>query len=240
MALRIDLSPYAGKRVCVALSGGADSVALFLLLREGAERFSISLSAVNVEHGIRGEQSLADTAFVRELCAQAGVPLFCFSAQIPARAAITGHLVFSTLHTNDAPGAVIRLEDMKVTDYLVADAVVGVIAQRLVKRLCPACKKRGRTNEAEMKILGLSEPASIFRPQGCQFCNNTGYKGRIAVHEIMYMSDAVKSAVIRGVPLEDLRKLAEENGMVNLWDSGKSLVLKGITDVSELMTLFDD
>ena len=91
-----------------------------------------------------------------------------------------------------------------------------------------------------MKILGLSEPASIFRPQGCQFCNNTGYKGRIAVHEIMYMSDAVKSAVIRGVPLEDLRKLAEENGMVNLWDSGKSLVLKGITDVSELMTLFDD
>ena len=162
------------------------------------------------------------------------------TTEIAVRAAITGHLVFSTLHTNDAPGAVIRLEDMKVTDYLVADAVVGVIAHRLVKRLCPACKKRGRTNEAEMKILGLSEPASIFRPQGCQFCNNTGYKGRIAVHEIMYMSDAVKSAVIRGVPLEDLRKLAEENGMVNLWDSGKSLVLKGITDVSELMTLFDD
>ena len=90
MALRIDLSPYAGKRVCVALSGGADSVALFLLLREGAERFSISLSAVHVEHGIRGEQSLADTAFVRELCAQAGVPLFCFSAQIPALAAKSG------------------------------------------------------------------------------------------------------------------------------------------------------
>ena len=162
------------------------------------------------------------------------------TAEIAVRAAITGHLVFSTLHTNDAPGAVIRLEEMNVTDYVVAVAVVGVIAQRLVKRLCPACKKRGRTNEAEMKILGLSEPASIFRPQGCQFCNNTGYKGRIAVHEIMYMSDAVKSAVIRGVPLEDLRKLAEENGMVNLWDSGKSLVLKGITDVSELMTLFDD
>ena len=90
MALRIDLSPYAGKRVCVALSGGADSVALFLLLREGAERFSISLSAVHVEHGIRGEQSLADTAFVRELCAREGVPLFCFSAQIPALAAKSG------------------------------------------------------------------------------------------------------------------------------------------------------
>ena len=162
------------------------------------------------------------------------------TAEIAVRAAITGHLVFSTLHTNDAPGAVIRLEDMNVTDYLVADAVVGVIAQRLVKRLCPACKKRGRTTEAEMKILGLSEPASVFRPQGCQFCNNTGYKGRIAVHEIMYMSDEVKSAVIRGVPLEELRRIAKSNGMVNLWDSGKSLVLKGITDISELMTLFDD
>ncbi len=162
------------------------------------------------------------------------------TAEIAVRAAITGHLVFSTLHTNDAPGAVIRLEDMKVTDYLVADAVVGVIAQRLVKRLCPACKKRGRTTEAEMKLLGLEEPASVYRPQGCQFCNNTGYKGRIAVHEIMYMSDAVKSAVIRGVPLEELRRIAEENGMVNLWNSGKSLVLKGITDISELMTLYDD
>ena len=161
------------------------------------------------------------------------------TAEIAVRAAITGHLVFSTLHTNDAPGAVIRLEDMKVT-YTYIYWWSGSSRKGLSSALCPACKKRGRTNEAEMKILGLSEPASIFRPQGCQFCNNTGYKGRIAVHEIMYMSDAVKSAVIRGVPLEDLRKLAEENGMVNLWDSGKSLVLKGITDVSELMTLFDD
>ena len=162
------------------------------------------------------------------------------TAEIAVRAAITGHLVFSTLHTNDAPGAIIRLEDMKVTDYLVADAVVGVIAQRLVKRLCPACKKRGRTTESEMKILGLSEPASIFRPQGCQFCNNTGYKGRIAVHEIMYMSDKIKAAVTSGAPLEELRSLAEEGGMVNLWDSCKKLVLKGITDIAELMSLFDD
>ena len=84
------------------------------------------------------------------------------TAEIAVRAAITGHLVFSTLHTNDAPGAIIRLEDMKVTDYLVADALVGVIAQRLVKRLCPACKKRGKTNETEMKILGIEEPVSCL------------------------------------------------------------------------------
>lgn len=162
------------------------------------------------------------------------------TAEIAVRAAITGHLVFSTLHTNDAPGAIIRLEDMKVTDYLVADALVGVIAQRLVKRLCPACKKRGKTTDAEMKILGLEEPISIFRPQGCQFCNNTGYKGRVAVHEIMYMTEKIKSAVTAGKPIEELRTLAEEGGMVNLWDSCKKLVHKGVTDIGELMGLFDD
>ena len=162
------------------------------------------------------------------------------TAEIAVRAAITGHLVFSTLHTNDAPGAIIRLEDMKVTDYLVADALVGVIAQRLVKRLCPACKKRGKTNEAEMKILGIEEPVSVFRPQGCQFCAGTGYKGRVAVHEIMYMSERLKSAVTSGRPLEELRKISEEEGMVSLWDSCKKLVLKGVTDIAELMGLYDD
>ena len=129
---------------------------------------------------------------------------------------------------------------MKVSDYLVADALVGVIAQRLVKRLCPACKKRGRTSDAEMKILGLDEPASVFRPQGCQFCGNTGYKGRVAVHEIMYVTDRIKSAITAVRSVDDLRALAEEEGMVNLWDSCKKLVLKGVTDISELMTLYDD
>ena len=162
------------------------------------------------------------------------------TAEIAVRAAITGHLVFSTLHTNDAPGAVVRLEDMKVSDYLVADAFVGVIAQRLVKRLCPVCKKRGRTNEAEMKILGLNEPASVFRPQGCQFCNDTGYKGRVAVHEIMYMSDKIKRAVTSGEPVERLRELAKEEGMTDLWSGCKKMVLDGVTDISELMSLYDD
>lgn len=162
------------------------------------------------------------------------------TAEIAVRAAITGHLVFSTLHTNDAPGAIIRLEDMNVTDYLVADALTGVIAQRLVKKLCPACKKKGKTNPAEMKILGLEEPVSICRPQGCQFCGNTGYKGRIAVHEIMYMSEKLKSAVSAGKPIDDLRNIAKEEGMVDLWDNCKKLVLKGVTDIAELMSLYDD
>ena len=159
------------------------------------------------------------------------------TAEIAVRAAITGHLVFSTLHTNDAPGAITRLEDMGIADYLVSDALVGVIAQRLVKRLCPECKKRGKTNAKEMEILGINEPISIFRPHGCHFCNGTGYKGRIAVHEIMYMNENMRSAVAREKNLDVLRELAKKNGMVTLWNSCHSLVVKGITSIQELMTL---
>lgn len=159
------------------------------------------------------------------------------TAEIAVRSAITGHIVFSTLHTNDAPGAITRLEDMGVKDYLIADALVGVIAQRLVKKLCPVCKKRGRTNAREMEILGITEPITIARPQGCQFCNNTGYKGRVAVHEMMYMNDRMKQAVTTEKNLENLRKLAIENGMVPLWNCCRELVYKGVTSLQELMSL---
>ncbi len=159
------------------------------------------------------------------------------TAEIAVRSAITGHIVFSTLHTNDAPGAILRLQDMGVDNYLVADALVGVIAQRLVKRLCPACKRKGRTNAKEMEILGIDDPISIARPQGCQFCNNTGYKGRIAVHEVMYMNETMKREVMNEKNLDVLRKTAADNGMVTLWNSCRSLVFKGITSIQELMTL---
>jgi len=159
------------------------------------------------------------------------------TAQIAVRSAITGHLVFSTLHTNDAPGAIVRLGDMGVPKYLVADALVGVIAQRLVKRLCPACKKKGRTTAKEMDILGINEPVSIARPQGCQFCGNTGYKGRIAVHEIMYMNDTMRAAVLSESDPEKLRKISMENGMVPLRNACRNLVFNGYTSVQELMSL---
>lgn len=162
------------------------------------------------------------------------------TAQIAIRSAITGHLVFSTLHTNDAPGAIIRLEDMGVPDYLVSDALVGVIAQRLVKRLCPACKKRGKTNAKEMELLGIAEPISIFRPQGCQFCNNTGYKGRVAVHEVMYVTDELKALIVREKTLDKLRELAKEGGMVPLWNACRELVFKGHTSIQELMTMNEE
>lgn len=159
------------------------------------------------------------------------------TAEIAVRAAITGHLVFSTLHTNDATGAITRLEDMGVADYLIADALVGVIAQRLVKRLCPECKRKSKTSPKEMEILGIDEPATIYRPQGCQFCNGTGYKGRVSVHEIMYMNDAMRNSVAREKNLEVLRDLAKKNGMKTLWDSCRALVENGTTSIQELMSL---
>ncbi|MBQ8414371.1 MAG: type II/IV secretion system protein [Clostridia bacterium] len=159
------------------------------------------------------------------------------TAEIAVRSAITGHIVFSTLHTNDAPGAIVRLEDMKVKDYLVADALVGVIAQRLVKKICPACRKRGKTNAKEMEILGITEPIVISRPQGCQFCNNTGYKGRIAVHELMYVNEKMRNAILTDKNIESLRKVAMENGMTPLWTSCRELVFKGSTSIHELMSL---
>ena len=159
------------------------------------------------------------------------------TAAIAVRSAITGHIVFSTLHTNDAPGAIVRLEDMGIENYLVSDALVGVIAQRLVKKLCPACKKKGKANAKEMELLGITEPVSIARPQGCQFCNYTGYKGRVAVHEIMYMNEDMKIAVLTEKNLENLRKIAMQNGMTPLWTSCKNLVYKGLTSIQELMSL---
>lgn len=159
------------------------------------------------------------------------------TAEIAVRSAITGHIVYSTLHTNDAPGAILRLEDMGVKDYLVADALVGVIAQRLVKRLCPACRKKGKTTAKEMEILGIDEPVSIARPQGCQFCGNTGYKGRVAVHEVMYMDEGMQYAALTEKNHAALRRRAIENGMIPIWESCRNLVLKGVTSVQELMTL---
>lgn len=162
------------------------------------------------------------------------------TAEIAVRAAITGHLVFSTLHTNDAPGAIIRLKDMGVSDYLLADALVGVISQRLVKKLCPACRKKGKTNRSEMKILGIEEPTYIFKPQGCRNCRNTGYKGRVSVHEIMYMNENLRMAIAAKKSLKEIRSIALDGGMVTLWDNCKKLVLKGTTDIAELMGLFSE
>ncbi|MBQ7653105.1 MAG: type II/IV secretion system protein [Clostridia bacterium] len=162
------------------------------------------------------------------------------TAEIAIRSAITGHLVFSTLHTNDAPGAIVRLKDMGVSGYLVADALVGVISQRLVKKLCPICKSEVVTTRSQMQMLGITEPATIYEKRGCQFCNNTGYKGRTAIHEIMYMNSALKMAANEERNLEEVRQLAIDSGMKTIEESARSCVLKGITTIEEMMTVITE
>jgi type IV pilus assembly protein PilB len=162
------------------------------------------------------------------------------TAEIAIRAAITGHLVLSTLHTNNASGAVIRLIDMGVQKYLVADAMVGVISQRLVRTLCPECKGGHITTKAEMELLGISEPRKIFVPKGCPYCNNTGYKGRTAVHEILYIDDEIRFLIEKGESLEVIEKHATKSGMLNLQEVCAKKVLKGITSIEELVGISYD
>ena len=157
------------------------------------------------------------------------------TAQIAIRAAITGHLVLSTLHTNDAPGAIVRLVDMGVQSYLVADAIIGVIAQRLVRRLCPDCKEVYDADEIEQEIMQINKPTKLYRAIGCPACNNSGYRGRIPIHEVMVLDKAHRQLIEDGGNAEELRGLAIEKGMMNLYESCKILVLDGKTSLTEMV-----
>ncbi|MDD4291282.1 MAG: GspE/PulE family protein [Clostridia bacterium] len=159
------------------------------------------------------------------------------TAQIAIRAAITGHLVFSTLHTNDAPGSISRLLDMGIEPYLLSDALVGVIAQRLVRRLCPICKKKVKTGPNLTAALGLSQSIDIYEPNGCNACNNSGYKGRIGVHEVLHINDKIKNIITSQQGMENIRDICIEDGLVTLVDSCRDLVIQGVTSVAEMLAL---
>lgn len=157
------------------------------------------------------------------------------TVQIAVRASITGHFVLSTLHTNDAPSTITRLLDMGIQPYLAADAIVGIIAQRLVRRLCPHCKAEKQTSDYDMKVLGLDQPITIWEPVGCERCNGLGYKGRRAVHEVMKVGEKLKVAIENQETNEVIRKVAIEEGMDSLYVNCKHLVLKGETSIDELV-----
>lgn len=157
------------------------------------------------------------------------------TAEIAVRASITGHLVLSTLHTNDAPNAVSRLADMGIEPFLIAESLSGVIAQRLVRRLCVNCRTESMATDSEMQMLDVSHPVAVKRPVGCPQCNGTGYKGRIALHEVMYVNRAVRDAITARAGTERIRDVARENGMVDLYESCRQLVLEGTTSIQEMM-----
>lgn len=160
------------------------------------------------------------------------------TATIAVKAAITGHLVVSTLHTNSAASTVTRLEDMGIEPYMVADSVVGIIAQRLVRRICPKChvqKQMTDTDKFRLRLRGDSNPM-IYVPSegGCAYCNNSGYRGRIGVYEIMPITPALREVISRGGGAEEIQKVALKEGLTTLRLGAAKLVLKGITSISEV------
>ena len=160
------------------------------------------------------------------------------TADIAIRAAITGHFVLSTLHTNDAATTITRLVDMGVAPYMVASSVVGIIAQRLVKLLCPHCKEEFVLSDPdELKLMGKTTPTKICRPHsgGCKACRNTGYAGRTAIHEIIVTSPDIKMLITSGATAEEIGAKATKNGTRLLRDNVSQMVLEGRTSMDELV-----
>ena len=158
------------------------------------------------------------------------------TAGIAVQASITGHLVVSTLHTNSAASTVTRLADMGIEPYLIADSVVGIIAQRLVRRLCPNCKQAYEPDEEEreLRLIDSKEPVKIFKPRGCPQCDNTGYKGRIGVYEIMEVTHDLKKIIAAKGDADEIKECALKEGMHTLRMSATRCVLDGITSVTEM------
>ena len=164
------------------------------------------------------------------------------TAAIAVQASITGHLVVSTLHTNSAASSITRLEDMGIESYLIADSVIGVIAQRLVRRLCPECKKPRAATPDEKKFMGqdVDKNITIYEPCGCPKCDNTGYKGRIGVYEIMRMTPALKQIISKRQGADILKEKAMQEGMRTLRMSGSEYVMDGTTSFAELVKISFD
>ncbi len=157
------------------------------------------------------------------------------TSEIAIRAAITGHMVLSTLHTNDAASTITRLVDMGVAPYMVASSLIGVVAQRLVKVLCPKCRKQRMSTVAENELLGITNSISVYEACGCKECNNTGYKGRTAIHEILLCTPEMSSLIANGGKAPEIQKLAKQNGTKILRDNVAELVEQGQTTVDELI-----
>jgi type IV pilus assembly protein PilB len=163
------------------------------------------------------------------------------TAKISIEAALTGHFVLSTLHTNDAPGAITRLTEMGVEPFLVGSAVSAVLAQRLARKLCSNCCEMYVPSGDELiaarlspDIAAASEGMAFYRKVGCPRCNHTGYKGRIGVFQLLVMSDELESLASTGAPRDEIEAAAARAGMRSMWDDGVAKVAKGLTSVEEL------
>jgi type IV pilus assembly protein PilB len=162
------------------------------------------------------------------------------TAEIAIKAAMTGHLVFSTLHTNDCPSTIGRLIDIGIPSYMLASSVTMVLSQRLARRLCPKCKAVVKNvDPKELENMGFSEDEipdlTIYGPKGCGACNGTGYKGRVGLYELMEVTEEVAKAINANAPEDQLRKTAINEGMVPLRDAGLQKIREGITSIEEVL-----
>jgi general secretion pathway protein E len=166
------------------------------------------------------------------------------TAQIAVQSALTGHLVLSTLHTNTAAGAVIRLKDMGVEPYLITSSVNGVLSQRLVRRLCSHCKQpyipdATVLRDSGIERLGLKAP-QLWRAVGCSHCRNTGYSGRTGIHELFVLDDKLRRAILDGDDAATLHHKATASGMHTLYEDGLRKVVEGVTSLDELLNVTED
>ncbi|VAX30558.1 Type IV fimbrial assembly, ATPase PilB, partial [hydrothermal vent metagenome] len=161
------------------------------------------------------------------------------TAEISVKAALTGHLVLSTLHTNDAPSTITRLLNMGIEPFLVSSSVILMLAQRLARKLCTQCKVEEKHSEAALLKLGFTEEEirdiKVFKGKGCPECNNSGYKGRVALYEVMPVKDEIKELILEGASAQELKKLAVRLGMNTLRRSGLNKIKAGVTSIEEVL-----
>ncbi len=157
------------------------------------------------------------------------------TAKIAVEAALTGHMVFTTLHTNDAAGTFTRLREMKIEPFLVSSSTIGVIAQRLARRLCKTCKEPFTPEPADMQFWGVKPGVQFWKGKGCSTCSGTGYKGRVGIYEVMRMTPSLRQMVVRGDNADAIREAAEKEGMLSLKTYGTLLLSEGHTSMEEVL-----
>ena len=161
------------------------------------------------------------------------------TASMAIQASLTGHLVLSTLHTNDAAGAVTRLIDMGIEPFLISSTLIGILAQRLIRRCCTKCKEEYNPDDDELKLIGLTREQlngkNLFRGRGCEACNNTGYKGRVGIFELLRITDEIQALINQRKPTQVIKNKAVEEGMVTMRQDGISQILQGITTTTEVL-----
>jgi general secretion pathway protein E/type IV pilus assembly protein PilB len=190
--------------------------------------------AVGLRHILRQDPDVVMVGEIRDV----------ETAENAIRAALTGHLVFSTLHTNDAAGAVTRLLDMGIEPFLVASSVDGLVAQRLVRRLCGQCKRPRDLDQDYLDRAGFPAhrlpEGTIYEQVGCEACRHTGFRGRTGIYEIMLVDDAIRPLIVQRAPSNEIKRIALDRGMRTLRDDGWAKVLQGVTTVEEVLRVSEE